>query len=167
MPARPGSYERKRAEIGEELASLVLRKGLKDLSLRHLARERGTSDRMLLYYFRTSEALVTAVLRQISRRLDGILAQPSPRLSTGDFLERVLALSADPRVGPFMKIWAEIISRGARGEKPYRKIAGAIVGKWLTWIESRLRKPKAGEAAAVLAIVEGVTLLEMARRGST
>ena len=109
----------------------------------------------------------------MSERLGQILAQfsSSSPVSPGKFISGALAMFGDPQIAPFMKIWAEVIARGARGEQPYRKVAGATVSAWLRWIEGRIGLPADGaqrnKAAAILAIVEGVTLLEMAHPGST
>jgi AcrR family transcriptional regulator len=163
----------RRESLVDELASFVLRKGLGDMSLRRLAGQHGTSDRMLLYYFRDKDDLVIAVLHRVSERLSAILARYSTgqTVPAGRFLAGVLALLGDAQIAPFLRLWAEVIARGARGEQPYRKIATGVVSDWLRWIEGRLGLPPGGSernrAAAILAIVEGVTLLEMASPGST
>ena len=162
---------RRRDALADEIASLVLRDGLGELGLRGLAARLSTSGRMLLYYFASKDALVVAVLGRISVRLGAVMAAHSTGapVAAGDFLAQVLALSQDPGVAPFMRVWTEVVARGARGEEPYAVIAAQSVGQWLGWIDSRLlpeaRRP--GMAAAILSIVEGVTLLEMARPGTT
>ena len=62
-----------------------------------------------------------------------------------------------------------MIVRAARDEAPYREIADEAVKSWLDWIVGRLLPSPDGEAeaAAVLAIMEGITILEMARPGTT
>jgi AcrR family transcriptional regulator len=173
IPERTEEHRTRRSALTDELASFVLRKGLSDTSLRHLAAQHDTSDRMLLYYFRSKEDLLVAVLARISERLGQILAEYSSAgtVTPSGFLAGTLALLGDPRISPFMKIWSEVIARGARGEEPYRKVASTIVADWLRWIEGRLGLPadgrQRGKAASMLAIVEGVTLLEMAHPGST
>ncbi|MFF3059337.1 TetR family transcriptional regulator [Streptomyces sp. NPDC057909] len=63
-PADPA----KRADLLRRVRSYVLRNGLASLSLRPLARELGTSDRMLLYYFGTKERMVAEALSLDDRR---------------------------------------------------------------------------------------------------
>ncbi|MFE4961231.1 TetR family transcriptional regulator [Streptomyces sp. NPDC056653] len=58
----------KRADLLRRVRSYVLRNGLASLSLRPLARELGTSDRMLLYYFGTKERMVAEALSLDDRR---------------------------------------------------------------------------------------------------
>ncbi|MFJ7949033.1 TetR/AcrR family transcriptional regulator [Streptomyces sp. NPDC096354] len=63
-PADPA----KRADLLSRVRSYVLRNGLAGLSLRPLALELGTSDRMLLYYFGTKEHMVAEALAMDDRR---------------------------------------------------------------------------------------------------
>ena len=63
-PADPA----KRADLLRRVRAYVLRNGLTGLSLRPLARELGTSDRMLLYYFDTKERMVAEALSVDDRR---------------------------------------------------------------------------------------------------
>ncbi|WP_326607859.1 TetR/AcrR family transcriptional regulator [Streptomyces sp. NBC_01799] len=63
-PADPA----KRADLLRRVRSYVLRNGLASLSLRPLARELGTSDRMLIYYFGTKERMVAEALSLDDRR---------------------------------------------------------------------------------------------------
>ena len=74
-----------------------------------------------------------------------------------------------PATAPFMRIWSDVIVRAARGETPYREVAGERIGAWLDWIASRLHPSADNHAAAVsvLSIMEGLTLVEMARPGTT
>lgn len=161
----------RRDTLTDEIASIVLAEGLGELSLRVLAARLATSGRMLLYYFTTRDTLVVAVLERISLRLGVIMAEHSagPLLTPGAFLGRVMSLSQMPEIAPFMRVWTEVVARGARGEAPYVAVASETVGVWIDWINSRL-VPEArgrGQAVAILAIVDGVTLLELARPGTT
>lgn len=61
--------ETRRAEIIERLTDHVLAHGLSASSLRPLAKAAGTSDRMLLYYFKDKAEIISAVLQLISARL--------------------------------------------------------------------------------------------------
>jgi AcrR family transcriptional regulator len=164
--------EQRRLALAEEIAEFVLAEGLGDLGLRGLAHRLGTSGRMLLYYFVTKEQLVIDVLDRIEMRLGVLLAQhiSGPPVSAGQFLAKVLELARDPEVAPFVRLWTEVIARGARGEPPYDRVAAKVVTSWLGWIDSRLAptgKEILGRTAALLSVVEGATLLEMACPGST
>lgn len=172
-PAAPPSHAKKRVELAAALATIVLRDGLGTLALRGLAARLNTSDRMLLYYFGTKEQLVLEVLATLEQRLFAHL-QPwdeAPRMTAGAFLSQAFALGADPAIAPFMRLWTEVIARGARGEAPYDRIGPEIVRSWTTWIDKRLTPPTTPmpepRAIAILAIIEGASLLELAAPGST
>jgi AcrR family transcriptional regulator len=167
------AFETKRIALTGQLVALALAGGFSRFGLRDLGAALGTSDRMLLYYFRTKSELVLSVLAEVSARLATALAQPGADgpLAPGPFAARALAQLSDPRIAPLVRVWTEAVARGARGEEPYRQAADAAIGQWLAWIGARLAMPdgprKAALAAALLAYFEGAVLLEMARPGAT
>lgn len=165
-----GEQAGRRAALVEAIATIVLAEGVGVLGLRGLAARLSTSGRMLLYYFGSREALVLAVLARISERMAGLLANHStgPLLTPGAFVTQVLALADAPEVAPFMRVWTDIVARAAQGEAPYARVAADAVGGWLDWIESRLVPGDGGRdrAVVILSVVEGMTLLEMARPGT-
>ena len=65
----------KRSDLIEKLADHILADGLLNASLRPLAKAVGTSDRMLLYYFKDKDELIEAVLDHIAARITVILEQ--------------------------------------------------------------------------------------------
>ena len=165
----PDAAHRRRA-LTDEIADIVLREGLEVLALRGLADRLNTSARMLMYYFGSKESLVVQTIERIVLRLQAILARfdGGERQPAAAFLTAVLALTGDPEVGPFMNVLTNLVVRGAQGETPYDRLAEQLVTSWVAWIDSRLLAPaKPGQAAALLAVVEGVTLLERASKGST
>src|SRR5438270_1650424 len=105
IPKPTGERHARRSALTDELASFVLRKGLSDTSLRHLAAQHDTSDRMLLYYFRSKDDLLVAVLARISERLGQALAEysSSETVTAARFLSGTLALLGDPRIPPFRR----------------------------------------------------------------
>jgi len=165
----PSDRALRRDELADRIASVVLEHGLESLALRGLAERLDTSGRMLLYYFGTKDALVVAALGRVSARLYEMLAQrpAAERLTPGAFLSAALAMTADPAMAPYMRVWTEVIARGARGEEPFRGIASETVAAWLAWVESRLVAGEAGRAGAILSIMEGFALVEAARPGAT
>ena len=169
----PPERTKRRVALAHEIAALLLRDGLRDVGLRGLAARLGTSDRMLIYHFGTKDRLVTDALEQVDAQLTVLLAARGggPRVTPGQFLAGVLALADDPEVMPFMRLWMEVIARGARGEAPYDRIGPAVVRSWTAWIEGRLipsaGPPEPARPAALLSIIEGMSLLEMAAPGAT
>ncbi len=163
----------RRKELADRIATIVLADGLDALALRGLAQKLSTSGRMLLYYFKTRDALVVLVLRRVAERLDEVLARRprQERLTPGAFLAAALATSSDPAISPFVRVWTEVVARGARGETPFQHVASEVVVQWLDWIDAQLQPaetpPGRTRAAAILSIIEGSLLLEAARPGST
>ena len=161
----------RRAELVEAIATIVLEDGLDALALRGLAARLSTSGRMLLYHFGTKDALVRAVLACISGRMAVLqdAADAGAPDTAAKFLGDMMRAGIDPATAPFMRVWTDVIVRAARGEAPYREVADRTVGAWLDWIAGRLLPSPDGEAraVAVLAIMEGITILEMARPGTT
>ena len=110
------------------------------------------------------EAIATIVLEE------GLDAAASGAPETaGKFLGDMMQAGIDPATAPFMRVWTDVVVRAARGEAPYREIADGTVKAWLDWIVARLlpSSDNGARAVAVLAIMEGITILEMARPGTT
>ncbi len=161
----------RRHELTDAIASIVLEHGLDALALRGLASRLSTSGRMLLYYFGSKDALVRAVLARISERMAVLqeAAASGVRESAGTFLGHMMQAGLDPATAPFLRVWTEVIVRASRDEAPYREVADVTVGAWLAWIAGRLlpSPDNDAKAAAVLSIMEGITILERARPGTT
>lgn len=157
----------RRAELVGRLADTLLADGLAAASLRSLAKASGTSDRMLLYYFPTKEALMTAALVHLAGRLETALnAAAAPSRAPSDILfVRVGHHVMDEAFWPYMRLWLEIAARSAAGEAPYRDAARAIASGFLDWITRQLEAPAdrhAAEAARLFAQVEGLVVLKAA-----
>jgi len=160
--------ESRRREFARSIGALALDRGIGELGLREMARHAGTSDRMLIYYFGSREALVAAVLGELSGQLAERLADDAAAgpLPAGELLTVTLARMQAPDVRPYMRLWAEVIARGTRGEAPFDAVAVATVDGWQAWVEARVDAPDAErptQAAALLAIVEGISLLSLLR----
>ncbi len=52
--------------------------------------------------------------------MDDVLEEVSPRekMTPGAFLSTVLGLSGDARIGPFMRVWTEVLARDDGRLKP-------------------------------------------------
>lgn len=161
----------KYADLVEAITSIVLQEGLDALALRGLADRLSTSGRMLLYYFGNKDALIRAVLARISERMTPLqdAVSSGAQVSAGQFLGIMMQAGTDPQIAPIMRVWTEVVARAARSETPYREIADQTVVEWLDWINSRLlpAPDNDAKARAILSIMEGVTILEMARPGTT
>ena len=69
----------RRHELLEEIVDAFLASGTAELSLRPLAEKVGTSARLLIYHFETTEKLVTTALEQVRLRVEESLKARSAR----------------------------------------------------------------------------------------
>lgn len=122
--------ERRRA-LAEGATDYVLEHGLLELSLRPLAAELGTSDRMLLYHFRDKADLVATVLRVANdRSVAGIRAlAPSPGVREA-VLDLWRTVSA-PRQARCQRLYVEAAALGVLGAEPF---ASAMVEANELWL---------------------------------
>ena len=171
-PRRPAGHD-KRLLLTGRIADAFLAHGVAQIPLRDLADALDTSDRMLLYYFDDKEDLVRSALAEISRRLGSLLSNSlaDEQHSAAELLLRMARRLAAPAVAPYMRVWADLAARGGRGEQPFKDMARQSVEGWVVWCESRLAMPgvarRRAVASALLAVVEGVRLLESASPDST
>ena len=108
----------RRADIVQRLTDYVLAEGLSAASLRPLAKAAGTSDRMLLYYFKDKSEIITAVLGEISARLVALMTDrtaPQP-LPLDELRPQLAGFLFDDALWPYMRIWLDVASRAAMGD---------------------------------------------------
>lgn len=156
---------RKRDDIVERLTDFLLHHGLDAASLRPMAAAAGTSDRMLLYYFKDKDAIVDAALTCAAARLAdrlSLLSDATPK--SPDVLEcDLLALTADSEFRPFMCLYIDVAARAARGDMRYRAIGFQVALGFQHWIAERLDIGNDAErmvvALRLLRLIDGAMLL--------
>ena len=156
----------KRADIIQRLTAYVLAQGLSASSLRPLAKAAGTSDRMLLYYFKDKAEIITAVLEQISAQLVEMVGthtatEPLPV----DALRRKLAgIVFEDALWPYMRIWLDVAARAAMGDPFYRAVGEQIGRGFLEWGKAQLQSDSEAQrdidAARLLVSIEGMLFLK-------
>ena len=155
----------KRSQLIDQLADHVLAEGLLHASLRPLAKAVGTSDRMLLYYFKDKNELIEAVLDRITARITLILDQSSaPEPLPLDQLAPMLAQSMKSDLfWPYLRLWLEVAALSAGGDPLYQTCGERIGRGFVEWGASQLKvaneadRPR--QAARLLVLVEGAVLL--------
>ncbi len=159
--------EKQRAALVERLLTHVLAAGLGRTSLRRLAAAAGTSDRMLLYYFRDKADLLEAVLvagaAGLAARLDAALPG-TQALPPAELFEYLGVLTETAEMRPFMRLWSEMSTAAGRGEEPLTGIANRIGEGFIVWAKGKLAVADPvlqGELAALLLVqIDGGALLE-------
>jgi len=149
----------------DRLADHVLAHGLSASSLRPLAKAAGTSDRMLLYYFKDKGEVIGAVLDRVAERMVVLMmargaGKPLPLEALTEELQAILY--ADD-LWPFMCLWLEIASLSARGDPLFRAVGEKIGRGFLAWGEAQLESPndasRRTDAAKLLVRIEGMLVL--------
>ncbi len=158
--------ENKRTVLITKLADHLLAHGLIGSSLRPLARAAGTSDRMLLYYFRDQEDLLAATSQHIAAQLTMMLAQrQAPALLDEDALvAHLISVLGEDAYWPYMRLWLEMASRAAGGDVFFKTIGSQIGRGFFLWVGSQLAEQdtqvKASQAARVMRATEGWLFLK-------
>ena len=153
----------KKQLIIERIADHLLAEGLNKTGLRLLAQVAGTSDRMLIYYFGSKEALLDEVLGTIAAnvtvQLDALLGtQPRP---AGELLAQLTSLTMNESFAPAVQLWFELVGLAARGEEPYLSNARILADNWVAWIAARLDDPAEQDPADLYAHLEGRLMLKL------
>ena len=154
-----------RSDLIEKLADHILAEGLLHASLRPLAKAVGTSDRMLLYYFKDKDELIEAVLDRITARITVILEQsraPEP-LPLEVLAPMLLENMKSDLFWPYLRLWLEVAALSAGGDPLYRTCGEKIGRGFVDWGASQLAVADEAErekaAAQLLIQVEGSVLL--------
>ena len=155
----------KRSNLIDQLADHILAEGLLNASLRPLAKAVGTSDRMLLYYFKDKDELIEAVLDRIAARITLILEQSSaPEPLPLEVLAPLLVENMKSDLfWPYLRLWLEVAALSAGGDPLYRTCGEKIGRGFVTWGAAQLAVTDEAErvhaAAQLLVQVEGSVLL--------
>src|SRR3954469_16339193 len=109
----------RRDAVAQAATDYVLEHGLVGLSLRPLAAELGTSDRMLLYHFRDKDDLVATVLRVSNdRSVADVQRLPPPRHVRGAVLDLWTAYTSG-QLESCQRLYVEAAALGLLGREPY------------------------------------------------
>ncbi|HYO40046.1 MAG TPA: TetR/AcrR family transcriptional regulator [Nocardioidaceae bacterium] len=145
----------RRAQLAEAATDYVLEHGLVGLSLRPLAAQLGTSDRMLLYHFDGKDDLVATVLRVANDRSVAELRALPP---AGDVRRAVLdlwTLLTSPVVAACQRTYVEAAALGLFGLEPYASVVRAANRLWVAAVADHLvasgtPRVRSGRAVALL-----------------
>ncbi len=170
----------RKQELLEAAYQYVLGNGLADMSLRPLAREIGSSPRVLLFLFGSKDGLVRALLaRAREEELRYVTALRDERGGLAATGQEVWAWLADPSHRALLALWVEGYARSLLGEPgPWAGFGRDTVRDWLDLLAERQAAtcggPGAGAAAPdaeaertlLLAVLRGA-LLDLLATGDT
>ncbi|MFG2452776.1 TetR/AcrR family transcriptional regulator [Streptomyces sp. NPDC048512] len=134
--ARPKDLT-KRTELLDGVRAYVLEHGLIGLSLRPLARQLGTSDRMLLHYFGTKERLVAEALAWDATRpflqarllLEGT-EPPRDAAALRDFMADVWQQLRAPGRQPVVRLFLELMTASLHDPDRYGPLVRQVLTEW-------------------------------------
>ncbi|MEU6271972.1 TetR/AcrR family transcriptional regulator [Streptomyces populi] len=159
--ARPPDQDKRRV-LTDRVRAYLVRNGLAGLSLRPLARALGTSDRMLLYYFGTKEAMVAEALALDERRplvqARAVLGSAeSPRDPAGirRFMEETWRRFGAPDLRHALPLYLEVMAVGLIDPDRYGPLLRDVLAEWTDLLASAFRglgmqKARARTEAALL-----------------
>lgn len=153
-----------RDRLRRAVAAWCLEHGLARLSLRAVARDVGTNNRMLLYYFGSKESLVVAAIDEAARQhwplARGSQAVP-PAVPEGDveeWLRRTWRDLSAPANLPFLRLFFEVAALAIQDPGPYEGFLRRIVLDPPNQVAARLRAAGAAPASAAAMATEVIAL---------
>ncbi len=155
-------------ELLEAAYEWVLQHGLRDMSLRPLAEDIGTSPRVLLYLYGSKDGLVRALLAR-ARSSELALLGAVPDGARPDGVAAVVRFTwswlADSRHRPMLRLWVEAYSRSlVEPDGPSAHFAADTVHDWLRVLAraqpAAVRRTKRGlrERTLALGVLRGALL---------
>jgi len=128
----------RRDAVAQAATDYVLEHGLVGLSLRPLAAELGTSDRMLLYHFDSKDDLVATVLRVSNDRsatvVRGLAAAPDVRTA----VRALWAVSTQAPLDRCQRLYVEAAALGLFGREPYASVVREANEVWVVAVVDHL-----------------------------
>jgi AcrR family transcriptional regulator len=122
-----------RERLLEAAIGYVVRNGLTDLSLRHLASALGTSHRMLIHHFGSKAGLWVAIVQEVERRQLEMAADliPDPSASYADAMRAWWRHISDPSLWPNERLFFEVYGQALQGRPHTGALLDGIVDSWL------------------------------------
>jgi len=151
----------RRDELLDRAYAHVLQHGIAAMSLRPLAREIGSSPRVLLYLFGSKDGLVRALL---ARARADELAQlreraPGEPHDLASIAAELWAWLAAPEHGGLLRLWVEAYGRSlVEPAGPWAGFAQATVEDWLELLRGASATSTAAQRTLVLAVLRGAFL---------
>lgn len=151
-----------REQLLDGIADYCLAHGVADLTLRSVGRAVGSNNRMLLYYFGSKEAMISAALQHAGARFPDIheafelLRQPDRPLT--DCLDDTWrAISAEANL-PFTRLFFEVFGLAAHQPGRFDAFLGSVGHDWSAEVASVFRRAGTTPARARRIGIEIVAL---------
>jgi AcrR family transcriptional regulator len=165
--ARPRN-ETRRSELRAGARDYLLRVGVSAADLGEMARELGTSARMLVHYFGSKDELIAAAVdeaRAQQRDLFRDWFEARDDRTVADLLRSLWDLLQTPQLQPYLRLFSEVHALTVQQPGRFPGFSTwAAVHDWLPRLEQALRQGGAGDdearalATLVLAVQRGLLL---------
>lgn len=130
---------RTKEEILDKIILALSKKGLNNLSLREIAKEIGTSGRMIIYYFESYDRLIDSVFIHLSAKHKEILKsvfsenRSRPFNETADiFVHRIYC----PENQKTLLLFLELYTKAARQPGKHKLFFKEVLFNWISEIEN-------------------------------
>ena len=130
----------KRDDLTEAATDYALAHGLIGLSLRPLAAELGTSDRMLIYHFGSKDELVAAVLAHSNERSKAIINDMEPSASLRQAVLDLWTTYTEGQVQRCQRMYVEAAALGLFGREPYASSMRESNAVWMAAMAAHLQR---------------------------
>ncbi len=120
----------RREELLAAVTDHVLHEGLIGLTLRPLAAAIGTSDRMLLYHFDNRDALVSAVVAEVTARSTAAVRALPTAPSVRAAVNRLWVAYQEEPLFSCQSVYVQAAATGLIGREPYLTDARASNARW-------------------------------------
>lgn len=158
----------RRDQLLDAALGYCLKHGLANLSLRPLAEEIGTSARLLVFHFKSKDALIGDVLEALNKRLRASFEEvmASAGGPTEPPLRRIWNWASSKEALPSLRLYYELQIVAAQNPKRYRRYVKKMSLSWLNAATGALSAETRSENLATLciAIIDGL-LIELISTG--
>jgi AcrR family transcriptional regulator len=131
--------DRRRSELLDAAVDYVCKYGVADLSLRPLAKSLDSSPRVLLYYFRSKEDLVTEILERAGNRQRVLFEKLRTRhLGSVESCREIWRIMSEPSAEPIFRLWFEVYGLALQDRKRFARFIKRVVEPWIEFISAPL-----------------------------
>jgi AcrR family transcriptional regulator len=151
-----------REQLLDGIADYCLGQGVADLTLRSVGRAVGSNNRMLLYYFGSKEAMISAALQHAGARFPDIhqafeLLHRTDRPLADCLDDTWRAISAEANL-PFTRLFFEVFGLAAHQPGRFDAFLGSVGHDWSAEVASAFRRDGTAPATARRIGIEVVAL---------
>ena len=132
--------QKRPAELLDAIVDTLVQQGVAEISLRPLARQVGSSPRVLLYYFGSKEKLTVKVLERLRERQRGAYAElrGAKFKSSSEACRRIWQHMSAPKSEPLFRLFFEAYAMALRRPAKFPDFLRAAIEDWLEFLSAPL-----------------------------